>query len=156
MNAERERVLYPSRGKLLRLLAMTAGFTALGVWLGLSGKGMGWVTAACFGLGVVVFAVQLLPGSAYLKLGPDGFVTCTMFRAHSRRWSDVDRFEAGRIGLNRMVVFDFAPGYARSAAAREAAAGLTGWEGALPDTYGMPAEELAELMNRYKAASEAA
>jgi hypothetical protein len=31
---------------------------------------------------------------------------------------------------------------------------LSGWEGALPDCYGLAAEELAALLNAYKEAAE--
>ena len=42
-----------------------------------------------------------------------------------------------------MVAFNFAPGFPGSTVARRLAVLLSGWEGALPDTYGMGAGELA-------------
>lgn len=37
-----------------------------------SGEAIGWVVVAFFGLGLLVSAVQMLPGAAYLKVGPGG------------------------------------------------------------------------------------
>jgi hypothetical protein len=87
-----ERVLRPNRWKVLGLLAVSLGFTATGVGMAADGLWMGWLAAGFFGLGAVVFTVQLLPGSAYLRLGPDGFVVCSLFRSSACRWSDLARF----------------------------------------------------------------
>jgi hypothetical protein len=51
-------------------------------------------------------------------------------------------------GGTRQVGFDFAPG-AEPAGSRLASR-LTGVQGALPNTYGLKAEELADLMNRWR------
>jgi hypothetical protein len=148
-----ERVLRPNRWKVLVLLAVSLVFTAIGVGMAADGRWMGWVAVGFFGLGVVVFTVQLLPGSASLRLGPDGFVICSLFRPSTCRWSDVARFGVGTVGPKRMVVFDFAPNARGSVALRRLATALSGWEGALPDCYGMSAEELAALLNAYKEAA---
>src|SRR5262249_18582680 len=105
MDTTRECLLRPSRRKLLGLLALSGGFTAVGVWMASDGQWLGWIVATFFGLGAVVFAVQFLPNSTYLRLGPDGFVVCSLFRSHTCRWVDVDRFGVGYVGVNKMVVF---------------------------------------------------
>lgn len=116
----------------------------------LSGESIGWLPALFFGLGVVVFGVILLPNSAYLRVSQDGFTVCSLFRAHSYRWSDVGPFTVDRIGPNRMVVFNFSDQYRALPLARKAASAITGYEGALPDSYGMSLEELACLLNEYR------
>lgn len=143
------RVLRPSRLKTIAWLAVSAAFTAGGVWMVYSGEVMGWFVALFFGLCVVVFAVLLLPNSAYLSIGPDGFTVCSLFRAHSYRWSDVGPFavDCPRPCPYRMVVFNFSEKYCASPRARKVAAAMTGYEGALPDSYGMTLEELADLLN---------
>jgi hypothetical protein len=144
------RILRPNRLKTFGWLTLCAGFTAGGVWMILSGESIGWLPALFFGLGVVVFGVILLPNCAYLRVSQDGFTVCSLFRAHSYRWSDVGPFTVDRIGPNRMVVFNFSDQYRALPLARKAASAITGYEGALPDSYGMSLEELACLLNEYR------
>lgn len=111
----------------------------------------GWFVAIVFGLGSLVFAVQLLPGSSYLLLEPDGFTVRTLYRLQKYRWAEVERFGVTRIGGNKTVAFDFSGQYGKDRVARQVAAGISGYEGTLPDTYGMKPEQLAELLNEWKA-----
>jgi hypothetical protein len=147
------QVLRPRRWKVLGLLAVSGGFTAGGVWMLAAGEWEGWLVSGFFGLCFIVAAALLLPGSAYLRLGPEGFEVCSLFRARSYRWADVEGFGVALVGGNRMVAFNFAPGFPGSVVARRLAVLLSGWEGALPDTYGMGAEELAALLNGYRQAA---
>jgi hypothetical protein len=144
------RILRPKRLKTFGWLALSAGFTAGGAWMILSGEPIGWFPALFFGLCAVVFGVILLPNSAYLRVSQDGFTVCSLFRAQSYRWSDVGPFTVGRIGPNRMVVFNFSDQYRAAPRARKLASALTGYEGALPDSYGMSLEDLASLLNEYR------
>ena len=57
-----------------------------------------------------------------------------------------------RIGLNTMVGFDFVDGYRGSDRLRSLNRNLSGFQGALPDTYGMKAAALAERMEARLAA----
>ncbi len=41
----------------------------------------GCLSIIFFGLCAVVFAVSLLPNSSYLRLTPEGFTVCSMFRS---------------------------------------------------------------------------
>ena len=107
--------------------------------------------AIVFGLGSLVFAFQLLPDSSYLLLGPKGFTVRTLYRSHKYGWAEVERFGVTRIGANKTVAFDFSGEYGKYHVARQVAAGISGYEGALPDTYGMKPERLAELLNEWKA-----
>lgn len=59
----------------------------------------------------------------------------------------------GRIGYRfkpKMVVFDFNAKATDGTLAREMAKNMSGYEGALPDTYKKSAEELASLLNEWK------
>jgi hypothetical protein len=148
-----ELVLRPGRSRVLGVLALCGGFTAVGAWMVAGGEWLGWLVAGFFGLGVAICAVLLLPGSASLRLGPEGFEVCSLFRARSYRWADVEGFGVTSVGGNRMVAFNFAPAFPSSAVARRLAVLMIGWEGALPDTYGIGAGELAALLNSYKHAA---
>jgi hypothetical protein len=63
-------------------------------------------------------------------------------------WSDVDSFIPIKIQHNRMVGWNYSPGFSKSQRLRHMNTALAGVEAALPDTYGMSAEKLADLMNR--------
>src|SRR5216683_5233933 len=104
MDAAQTLLLRPRRAKLVGWLLVSAAVVAAGVWMARAGQWFGRVGIAFFGLGVVVFGLQLLPSSTYLRVGPDGFTVCTLFRSHSCRWSDVKAFQVRRVGRTEMVV----------------------------------------------------
>ncbi len=144
------RVLRPSRLKTITIALGSFTFAMMGLWMILAGEPSGWWIALFFGIAAIVFGVTALPNSSYLKLGPEGFTLCSMYRSHAYRWSDVGPFIVGRVGLNPMVVFNFSDQYNPSPHLRKFASGLTGFEGALPDSYGLPLSELAQLLNAYR------
>lgn len=144
-------LLRPRRAKWLLLLVASLAFTVVGGLMIRDGEAKGWFVAAVFGLSTLVAGGLLLPGSAYLRLTPDGFEMRSLFRSSRTRWADVAGFRAGRIGLNKLVLFSYVPSYTRSATARALASALTGTEAALPDTYGYTAEALAELLDDWRA-----
>ena len=146
-------LLRPSRWKLLVMLATALGFVAIGVWIMPADDWSRWLVIGFFGLCAAVFIVQLAPGANYLKLDREGFTYATLFRPIRVAWHDVSPFSAGHIWLTRVVQFDPAQSATDPNAKRAVAAlarGLTGASGALPNTYGMTADALAELMNRWR------
>jgi hypothetical protein len=62
----------------------------------------------------------------------------------------VQYFGIGTIAGNRMVVFNCSPEFQRAQKARVAAVAMTGFECAISDIYGVPVEELAEMLNDYQ------
>jgi hypothetical protein len=134
----------------LGLVVLSAGFVVMGGFLVTEGQTFGWLCMAFFGLGVLVGLVSLVPGASYLELRRDGFEFRTLHRKWFQRWSDVEAFFPQRIATQDMVCWNFAPGYAGQPRGRKVSAGLTGVEAGLPDTYGMSAHALAELMNQWR------
>jgi hypothetical protein len=149
--------LYPSRLRLIGLLAVGLAFVAVSIvvlheeadggalarWL------VAWFALIFFGVCALAAAVMLLPGAASLTLAADGFEVCSLFRRNRTPWrqaSDfiVGEFRAGR--LQRLVAYDDA-GLAGIAA--ETSRSLVGRNAAFPDTYGLSHEELADLMRRW-------
>lgn len=59
-------------------------------------------------------------------------------------------FSVVQITAHKMVAWDFVPGYDGWFTGRTLSRDLTGVEAALPDTYGMKAEDLARLMNNLR------
>lgn len=154
MNDETEvLILRPKKLSVLGMLVISGSFVATGIWLGLQGKWMGYFCAAFFGLGVLVAVVQLLPGSTYLRVSSDGLSIVSLFRMTTIPWDIIDEFfvvtlyQSG-LPIRKMVGFNFVESYDRAHGARRFATAIAGCEGALPDTYGMSAEDLADKLNQ--------
>lgn len=145
-----ERILYPKKIKSILLLILCIAFVVIGVLMINDGQKVGWFVAITFLLGVVTFVINLVPKSSYLKLDESGFEICSLFRTHKYNWSDIAFFTVGRISHNKMVMFNFSATYERQKRARKIATAISGTEGALHDTFGLKAQELADLMNSYR------
>lgn len=143
-------VLRPSRKRWLLLLAISLAFTAGGVRVALDGGIVGWFGLVFFALCSVVAVVSLLPSSAYLRLTRDDFEVRSLFRSQRVRWTDVKAFRPGRIGVNAMVLYDFAPSYAEGRRMRAVSSAIGGAEGALPDSYGRSVADLARLLEEWR------
>lgn len=144
------QTFYPKRSSTIMLFLGSATFVAIGIWLGISGKPVGYLCAAFFGLCLVVAIVQMIPGSAYLTLTCEGFEFSAMFRRSFIAWEDVTGFgvitvKRGVLTVNQMVGFTYTKPTQR-VSGRSLAKVLSGFEGALPDCYGFKAEELAGIM----------
>jgi len=148
-------LLLPSKRGILGLLLGCLAFVAAGLWMAREGNIIGWIGSCFFGLGVLVAIVQLLPGASHLCLTESGFEVRTLYRSWSVSWKDVAFFATASIGpMNRMVVFNFTDHYDRAKITWKFVRGIAGYEGALPDTYGMKAGHLADLLNNWRASFE--
>lgn len=140
--------LKPSYLKLIVSFAFALAFTVVGIWLRSTLPILGNVTAGFFGLCMIVFGVQFLPGCAYLELTEDEFVVCNLFQKKSVNWSDVASFSVRKFPGNNLVVWNYSKAYGDAEAERKLSDKVTRTEASLPDTYGMTAEDLAELLNK--------
>ena len=139
--------LRPSRAKAALLFLVCTVFVAGGVLMVRDGKTMGYFCGGFFALGLPVFGIQFLPKAAYLHLAVDGFTFCSLFRRHSVQWAHVQNFAVIHVGPNRMVAWNFTPDYRATGRARGISKALSGYEAALPDTYGMKPQALADVLN---------
>jgi hypothetical protein len=139
-------ILYPSRKKWLLIFGTCALFAVGGIAMVRSSEPMGWYVLIVFALAAVVAAVVMLPQAGRLRLDREGFEVTSLFRRHRSRWLDASGFTVSRIppASYRLVVYDDVTQSAKSMAKFNV--GLTGRNAALPDTYGLPPAELAELM----------
>ena len=151
-----EVTLRPNRLRYLLLMTVSAGFAASSVVMVSEGHSTGWSGLAAwtgilfFGGSAIVFCVLLIPGSAYLRLDKTGFTVCSLFKVHSTRWHEVDSFEVGTIVGRKLVVFNFSDLYGRQKLARKLSSAISGYQGALPETYGLSAEELSAMLNDWR------
>ena len=149
------RVLYSSRRRTLGLLALSLVFAGAGVLMIGADADYGWLVAA-FGLvGAAVFTVMSLRPNR-LELSGEGLTTVTLGRRWSVRWSECGEFRTSKVDYSvagpSMVVFDCSAPGIRGHPLEAAAEALSGANAALPETYGMPADELATLLNTYREA----
>jgi len=154
MQTTQPLLLRPSRVKTLGLAAVSLAFVLTGLWMVNDGDGFGWYGVGFFGLCLVIFLVVMLPNAAYLRITLEGFTMCSLYRAQTFRWVDVSFFGVGHMLGHRMVMFNLVGTDRSLRKLRAFNAGLSGYEAALPGTFGLRHAELAELMNRYKAASD--
>jgi len=121
-------------------------FVTIGILMVRDGQPMGYFVGGVFALGVPVAMLQFHPKAAYLHLTPEGFTFCSLFRPHTVLWTHVREFAIISIGPNRMVAWNFTPDYPATGRTAALSKSLSGYEAALPDTYGMKAQELVGLL----------
>ncbi len=110
----------------------------------------GWLITSFFGLCLLVFIVQLIPGSTELKLTEEGFEMTSLFRKSVTKWTDVKSFKVGYVAQNKTIKFDFVDDHKEHMTGKIIAKQLSGNHGALPTTYGLEASELLKILNEWK------
>lgn len=146
-------ILRPKKSSAIWLLLGCSLFVGIGLWIAIQKDWIGYFCAGFFAMGILLAIVQLLPGSTYLEITEDGLSFANMFRVTKIVWSDIDQFfvvtlKPNGMAVHKLVGFNFVPSYDRSKIGRRISTVVAGCEGALPNTYGKTAEELAECLNR--------
>jgi len=131
-------------------LVGSAAFVAGGIWMWPREPLVGASSVVFFGLGMFVFALALHPKSSFLTLASDGFTFASLFRKKFVAWSSVQSFSTVRIGPTTLVAWNYTPEFREQVALRKANIAVSGIEAALPDTYGMKADKLCQLMNEMR------
>ena len=148
-------ITYPgSRKKTFILLLVSILFVFCGIVTFKESTIISILGIAFFGLGSIVFMINLLPKASYLTLTSEGFEFSSLFRRHFETWADIDLFFPVRIslpyhfgGVKKMVGWNYRQNYRKSSKMRNISSWLSGAEAALPDTYGKSVEELCDIMN---------
>jgi hypothetical protein len=148
-----ELTLRPGRLRNFVFLIGGAGFTAGAWWLSDEHQVVGWLGVIFFGAGAVAFAILLLPGASFLKLTRDGMTVVSLFRRSTYRWDDIDSFgvmSLEKFGGTKYVGIIFSASYQGHKIGRKMVATMTGFQGGLPDTYGMSADDLVDLLSDWR------
>jgi hypothetical protein len=148
--------LYTKKTKMMWLLLLSCVFVAGGAFMVLNGKQMGWFCGGFFALGIPIFLIQMHPRASYLTIDKDGFEFSALFRKTRYRWSEIAEFGTYAIRQHGMpagtfVGLNFSDEYQGTPKMRAASKALVGFEGGLPDNYGMKPDELALLLGSYHA-----
>jgi hypothetical protein len=141
--------LYPSRKKWLLLLLGGCLFTFGGFWMVSDAEPWGWFVLLFFAAGTIVSVVMLLPGASGVTLDVDGFLVTSLYRRHRSRWRDVTGFVPVSIPYSRqkLVAFDDAT---ITGGIAKMSVDISGHNAALPDTYGLSVDDLAQLMTHWR------
>lgn len=117
-----------------------------------------WFCAIVLGLAILLcFAVLPLRHRVGLEIGPNGFTVRGLFQAKSQGWADVDTFFVATLFRSEMVVFNYAPEYRGPKVLANKLPRYLAWavtsrfDGFIPGLYSMSAQDLADLLNHYKA-----
>jgi membrane associated rhomboid family serine protease len=144
-------VLRPSRRRWVGLLAVSVAATAVCGWALVDEPSVVMVVGVLlFGAGIIVAALQLVPGSASLRIAREGLLARAPMRSGKWSWNEVEHFrayEADQYGTTKLVGFDLrdlTPD--RQGVWKTIGRGVSGVDAALPDTYGMRAQDLATLL----------
>ncbi len=140
-------MLRPNRTRGVLMLLGSAVFVAVGGLMVHDGKPLGYLFGGCSAFGMLVFALQLHPRAAYLQLTERGFTFCSLFRAHTVEWKAVATFGVINMGRHRLVGWNFVTGHPRPGRAGAISQALSGYEAALPNTYGLRPAQLAGLLS---------
>jgi hypothetical protein len=133
------------------MLLGSAAYVAIGLLILPKQPSVAWAIIVLFGVIVLMSFVVLLPGSTYLRLTPQGFEQRLLFRTRKQSWQPIERFQSYRhlTHWKRNIGIIFDPSYKSHARLRRFNRSLDGVDGALSDTYGLSANELANLMNEW-------
>jgi hypothetical protein len=147
-------ILRPSLRDTLTLVAMGVACTVISMHLIVSGRTDLWFAGVVFGVCTVVFLILLLPNNSYLMLRPEGFTIRSLYCEHTMSWREMQRFGVYRVGLfwsAAYVGFTLTPAAAAQRRVRTRVSRfIIGYEGGLPNNFGMKAEALAALMNAWR------
>jgi hypothetical protein len=142
--------LLPSKQKFLILLLGSIVFTLLGTWMVSTGDNMGYWGIGFFGaLCIPAFLTQIFTNKNYLELDSEKFTYSTFFATKSFYWKDVETFDLWKIHSNKFVRW-FPNANYQGDPVNPLVSSLVGKSLMLPDTYGMKAEYLVEMMNEIR------
>lgn len=143
--------LKPDRLRWLVTFLICVGFVAIAIWLGPEQDPVLFWGAGGFFLLCALIAAPLMFGvGASLALDPEGFTCRTLFRSFRRDWRECSAFYPVRAGARLFVGFTTAQDEAAHPKIAAANRAMNGASGMLPDTFGLGAEDLADLMNRFR------
>lgn len=142
--------LKPDRLRWLGVFAISTGFVAIAVWLGPGDPLLFYGAGGFFLLCALIAAPLMLGVGSSLTLDREGFTCRTLFRSFRRKWTECSAFYPVSVGIRKNVGFSTQQDEAAHPNLAAANRAMIGASGMLPDNYGLSADDLADLMNRYR------
>jgi hypothetical protein len=159
--AQETLILRPSRSGIYASAFAALFFGAVGIGMVASGRATGYIVLAIGAVGLFAFLAGVLPGRAFLRLDPQGFHVEAPTKSWGAAWVEVERFriEARRVGRSRAVTNVVRADYHDGFDAQHTPDSRLGEALGVDERYVMPgygglsAEQLAELLEQWRAAS---
>lgn len=107
-----------------------------------------WITLAVMGF-LMTLGLMFSDGFA-LRLTKEGFRNAVPLRTSFFPWHVIDRFEVNGSTTQYRVAWYLVPGFKQPSALRKFARPMGGADGMLASTFGMPAQELSDLLNELR------
>lgn len=136
-------ILKPSKIKSIILILISIGFIYLGIKLLEKNILIAVLNIFFFGICLIIFVINMIPNSSYLKINERGIEMKNLFKTTFIPWQAVSSFKTKFIFVNKLVTFTIDEKLLENSK-------MKGKTGAFPDTYGMSAKNLANLLNEYK------
>jgi hypothetical protein len=144
--------LQASRAKNLLFGLLCLGFALVSVFAA-TANAAAWFGVVFFGIGAIALFLSVRRSASGMRLDEEGFTLRTLAGPKLTPWSDVASFGVGRLPGKGAVVGIRYREDAPHRAGRQVAKGMSGGlEGALPENYGLDADVLAGVMERWRAA----
>ncbi len=143
--------LKPDRLRWMFVFLISIGFVGMALWLGPHEDPLLFWGGGGFFVLCALIATPLMFGvGSTLTLDNKGFTCRTLFRSFRREWGECSAFYPVSMGFRKFVGFSTGQDEAAHpniAAANQAIIGATGM---LPDTFGLTADDLSNLLNTYR------
>ena len=147
-----ELTYHASRGKSVFLLLASIAFVAIGYWMRVEKPLIAWACIIFFGLGIPLGLIMIFsPKAMYLRLDTEGFEMGSFVKKTRIQWTDVAGFELASIRNAKMIAIIYAPHYEGQQIGRAIADELSGMEGAIPNSYNAPLDEVLKTLNEWQA-----
>lgn len=142
--------LRSSRGKWFGILLVSLGFVAASVFVMFVGKVVvGYVAIGFFGLCAIVGAIGLIKPISVLRITQKDLKLVGWRRVTTYGWDEIDHFGVARMQHGKLVGITLVPAHPGATSKwAKLNLGICGYHAALPDTYGMSAEGLTDLLNQ--------
>jgi hypothetical protein len=157
----REKILYPSTG--VRIFSPLMGIAAGAAgWRTASNHHLtGWLLLICSAIWLLAGLVNLLPRATFLRLTKEGLCLSTLFFRQELKWEDVADFRCFQFNspggalqssfrARTYVVADISPDAKHPPKNIEASRRRYGCDFFFPFTFGMSAQQLADLLNKWR------
>lgn len=146
------RILHASTRNWFKVLLICLTFVAIGIIMIITkGDFLAWFTALAFAVVAGVAVLQIKGAGSKLILDPDTFEFTNLGQTTTERWDRCADFTVYQTSNTEQVVYDSAR--RADTHAGEMNRSSTGRSAGLPDTFDMPAQDLANLMNAYQTAA---
>lgn len=143
--------LKPDRLRWLFVFLISIGFVGIALWMGPNEDPLLFWGGGGFFLLCALIAAPLMFGvGSTLTLDGKGFTCRTLFKSFRREWRECSAFYPVSMGLRKFVGFSTEQDEAAHPNLAAANRTMIGATGMLPDTFGLTAEDLADLMNTYR------